>query len=165
MADDPLKQLWLDIQQRAWNEGQALKQAPGAFALAVIIVCGPLSFGIWQLVEMRYAERIAVLQATIQQLQAVKPASVPSAQPRDPDAIFQLGRHVGNVESPRVDESKSVVWFDRITGAIDFDKNREFEYRNYVLQVRSLQAESRVDMAGQRSRALNGVVCVILSRK
>jgi hypothetical protein len=165
MADGPLQRLWDAFLDRAWDEGRVIKQAPASFALAVLLSCIPISFFAWRIVDAIYNERIAVLQATIQQLSAKRPDSPAPPDHQDPDGIFQLGKQVGSVELPQVDESRSKVVFQRITGAVNFNSNREFEYRNYTLRVRNIGAETKGDFSGQRSRALVGVECEILDKK
>jgi hypothetical protein len=165
MADGPLQRLWDAFLDRIWDEGRAIKQAPASFALAVLLSCLPIGFVIWRVVDAIYNERIAVLQATIQQLSTKKPDTPSPPDHQDPDGIFQLGKQVGSVELPQVDESRSTVVFQRITGAMNFNSTREFEYRNYTLRVRSFAAETRGDFSGQRSRALVRVECEILAKK
>jgi hypothetical protein len=78
------------------------------------------------------------------------------------DGIYQLGKQVGTVELPQIDESKSTVFFQRIVGAMDLNKDREFEYQKYVLRIRGELGETSSDLSGQRSRALFGVLCDIV---
>jgi hypothetical protein len=165
MADGPIRRLWDSVQEYAWNEGRVIKQAPASFAAAVLLSCIPIGFAIWRVVDVLYNERIAVLQATIQQLNAQKAESLPAPSARDPDGIFQLGQQVGKVELPEVNESASAARFGRIVGAVNFDKSREFEYRNYILRIRTIAAETRGDFSGLRTRMLIGVECDIVNRR
>lgn len=81
---------------------------------------------------------------------------------RDPDGIYQLGKQVGTVELPQIDEGKSTVFFQRIVGAMNLDNDREFEYRKYVLRIRRELGETRSDLSGQQNRALFAVRCDIV---
>jgi hypothetical protein len=165
MADGPIQRLWDSMQEYAWNQGRVIKQAPASFALAVLLACIPIGFVMWRGIDALYNERIAVLQATIQQLNALKAEVIPSARTRDPDGVFQLGQQVGRVDLPEIDESKSIAQFHRITGAANFNTSREFEYRNYVLRIRTIAGETTGDLAGLRTRALVGVECDIVDRR
>ena len=71
MADGPIQRLWDSMQEYAWNQGRVIKQAPASFALAVLLACIPIGFVMWRGIDALYNERIAVLQATIQQLNAL----------------------------------------------------------------------------------------------
>jgi len=78
------------------------------------------------------------------------------------DGIYQLGQQVGTVESPQIDGSKSTVFFQRIVGAMNLNNDREFEYRKYVLRIRSELGETTSDLSGQRNRTLFAVRCDIV---
>ena len=81
---------------------------------------------------------------------------------RAPEGIYQFGQQVGTVELPRMDKSKSTVFFQRIVGAMNLNNRREFEYRNYVLRIRRELGETTSDLSGQRNRALFAVECDIV---
>jgi hypothetical protein len=70
MAKTPLQRLWDELVERAWAEGHVVRGAPTAFALGVIISAAVLSCVVWKVVDILYSERIAVLEATIQNLQS-----------------------------------------------------------------------------------------------
>jgi hypothetical protein len=91
--------------------------------------------------------------------------AAPPSPTRDPDGIYQLGRQVGTVELPEVDESKSTISFRRIVGAVNFNPNQDFEYRDYILHIRGISAEAGGDFSGQRIRALWDVRTDIVARR
>jgi hypothetical protein len=91
--------------------------------------------------------------------------TIPQSSMRDPDGIYQLGRQVGTVELPEVDESKSTISFHRIIGAVNFNPNQDFEYRDYILHIRGISAETGGDFSGQRTRALWDVRTDIVARR
>jgi septal ring factor EnvC (AmiA/AmiB activator) len=59
-----------------------------------------------------------------------------SQRPRDPDAIFQMGAEVGRVAGAQEDRASSTVTFETIEGG-NFDREKEFEYRDLTLLVKS----------------------------
>jgi hypothetical protein len=78
------------------------------------------------------------------------------------DGIYQLGKQVGTVQLPKIDESKSTIFFQRIVGAVNLSTDREFEYQKYVLHIRGELGETTSDLSGQRDRALFAVLCDIV---
>lgn len=95
-------------------------------------------------------------------------ALLPSTQfpQRDPDTLYQLRAPVGQVERVAIDLAGGIVTFDIIRGAMNFNADEEFEYRNYKLRV--IQSEGE---AGNREgpsgrwieRRIFQVVCRIIS--
>jgi hypothetical protein len=148
-----------------------IKGAPASFALAVIFSCIPMGLLIWKGVDAIYSERISILQVTIQskdeRISKLSTQKIDSISPsaRDPDGIYQLGKQVGTVEVPEVDESKSTISFHRIVGAVNFNPNQDFEYRDYILHIRGISAETRGDFSGQRTRALWDARTDIVARR
>ena len=55
---------------------------------------------------------------------------------RDPDGIYQFGIQVGTGQMAQADESRGLVRFATISGAVKFNEKKEFEYRNFVLRVK-----------------------------
>jgi hypothetical protein len=68
VADNPISKLWNDFCNHMLAEGSVIKGAPVAFALSVVLTGLLLSVGAWKAAGWLYAERIAVLEATIQGL-------------------------------------------------------------------------------------------------
>jgi len=90
---------------------------------------------------------------------------IPQSSIRDPDGIYQLGRQVGTVERPEVDESKSTISFHRIVGTVNFNPNQDFQYRDYILHIRGISAETAGDFSGQRTRAIWDARTDIIARR
>jgi hypothetical protein len=58
-----------------------------------------------------------------------------------------------------------MVWFGTIIGAVKFNQNNNFEYRDFILHVKSIATETGASFAGQAvGRALNQVTCEIVGR-
>jgi hypothetical protein len=77
VAGNPLRQLWDGLCERAWAEGRVIRGAPIAFGLGVSL-SGVAFAGIaLKVIDTLYSERIAVLEATIQNLESRPTASTP----------------------------------------------------------------------------------------
>jgi hypothetical protein len=172
-------EIWAKLLDHLMQNGRALRDAPLVFIAALIIGFG-LSFWVNGL---RYEGVLAQKDGTIERLKTQvselqdrignlerQLASRPQTQPpaaasaRDPDGIYQLGAQVGSIQSAQIDESRGTVWFGAITGAAKFNADSNFEYRDFVLHVKSLGAEARTNLAGQVNRALQQVTCEIVGR-
>jgi hypothetical protein len=67
---------------------------------------------------------------------ATAEAAIAKSRRRDPNAIYQAGVEVGRVSGASEDRAASIVTFQRIEGG-NFDRNREFDFRDLVLRVKS----------------------------
>jgi hypothetical protein len=169
--------IWAKLLEHLMQNGRALRDAPLGF-VAVLVIAFGLSYwvnglryegvlaqkdGTIEGLKVRVSElkdRIIVLE---QQLTNRPLAQPPSAAPaRDPDGVYQLDVQVGSAQSPHVDESKGTVTFGGIIGAAKLNVERDFEYRDFILHVRSFGTETRASIAGQVNRALGQVVCEIV---
>jgi hypothetical protein len=65
-------------------------------------------------------------------------AAFAKSQQRDPDAIYQSGVEVGRVSGANEDRASSTVTFEAIEGG-NFDRGKEFDYRDLTLMVKSHQ--------------------------
>jgi uncharacterized coiled-coil protein SlyX len=84
--------------------------------------------------------------------------------PRDPDAIYQMGAEVGRVTGAREDRASSTVTFESIEGG-NFDREKEFEYRDLTLLVKSHKsALTSFTGRGVQTR-LTGVVATIVKTR
>jgi hypothetical protein len=83
----------------------------------------------------------------------------------DPDALYQLKKPVGQVESVVESLSTGTITFGLIRGAMNLNAAEDFQYRNYILHINSLGFEG-----GQREgpqgrwieRRLAQVICRIV---
>jgi hypothetical protein len=158
--------LWDWLIEHVMQHGRALRDAPLVF-VAVLVIAFILSSWVN---SARYEGVLDQKNATIEglksQIDNLRSVSLPQQKPapaaRDPDGIFQMGVQVGSVLQPHSDESKGVATFGAIIGATKFNAERDFEYRDLVLHIRSLGTETRGSIAGQQSRALNQVTCEIV---
>ena len=156
-----------------------LLEAPVVF-IAVLLLS---FFGSYWLIGLRFQGTIDAKTSTIENLKAridalqtkivdiepqngakgATPKNLTSA--RDPDGVFQLGSQVGTVQLPQIDESRGIVAFGSIVGAVKFNIDKDFEYRDYVLHVKSFEKETRASIAGDVKRGLYQVTCEIIERK
>jgi hypothetical protein len=131
-----------------------------------------MGLGMWTAFSWAYGSVIAQKNAIIDGQKAridgleakikdkPQPPNLPAS--RDPDGIYQFGVQVGSVLQPNSDESKGIATFGAIVGATKFNAERDFEYRDLVLHIKSFGTETRGSIAGQQSRALNQVTCEIV---
>ena len=153
---------------------RTLKEAPLTFVVAIWAAFVAAYF----VVEWRYAAILEQSSATIDTLRArlvvaersaaelrekLAAASQPS-QGRDPDGIYQFGMQVGTVQQPRVDEDAGMAWFVAVTGATKLKVERDIEYRDLILHIRTIGLENRPTIVGQGTRALQMVTCDIIDR-
>jgi hypothetical protein len=171
--------IWAKLLDHLMQNGRAIRDAPLVFVAALIIAFG-LSFWVSGL---KYDGVLAQKDGTIeglktqvselqdrimsleQQLAKRPQIQLPSTPPaRDPDGIYQLGAQVGSVQFAQVDESRGIVMFGGIVGAVKLNADRDFEYRDFVLHIKSFGTDGRSSVAGQVNRALGQVVCEIVGR-
>jgi len=153
---------------------RTLKDAPLVFVVAVWAAF----LGAYLLVDWRYTGILEQRGAAIETLRArlevaerstaelrekLAAASQPAAG-RDPDGVFQFGRQVGAVQQPRIDEAAGMALFAAITGATKLNVQRDIEYRDLVLHIRTVGLENQATIGGQASRALQFVTCDIVDR-
>jgi hypothetical protein len=125
-------------------------------------------------VEEAHAAKIAALRAEVtttandrdalraELVELKKPPPRPS---RDPDGVYQHGRHVGVVHLPQPNPASGVVVFARING-LEFNPDQQFEYRDWILKLQSMDVLTRADTSGQRGETgYHGAVCSIVGRK
>jgi len=151
-----------------------LKDAPLVFVVAVWAAF----LGAYLLVDWRYTAILEQRSAAVETLRArlevaersaaelrekLVAASLPAAE-RDPNGVYQFGRQVGAVQQPRIDEAARVALFAAITGATKLNVQRDFEYHDLVLHIRTVGLENQATIAGQTSRALQFVTCDIVDR-
>ena len=170
------------------QNARILWDAPLVFVATTLLACGVAYF----LVALRFQgvvdQRTAALEqktATIESLKAqidglqdrlkdiqqqlalrpTPPApSIPPSMARDPDGIYQFGIQVGTGQMAQADESRGLVRFATISGAVKFNEKKEFEYRNFVLRVKEVMATNDAHVAGQVYRRFIQVTCEIIGR-
>ena len=72
----------------------------------------------------------------------------PAPTPRDPDALYQDGEIVGEVQGARIDRGNSLVSFQSVRTQGNADQIREIEYQDWVLRCPDLPAPRRDTIAG-----------------
>ena len=153
---------------------RALREAPLIFVATVWIVFVAAYF----VVEWRYAAilerrnaaidilraRLVVAERSAEELREKLAAASQPTQGRAPDGVYQFGMQVGAVQQPRIDEAAGMAWFVAITGASKLKVERDIEYRDLVLHIRTVGIESQPTVAGQATRSLQMVTCDIIDR-
>jgi hypothetical protein len=153
---------------------RTLKDAPLVFVVAVWAAF----LGAYLLVDWRYtgileqrgaaietlSAQFKVAERSAAELREKLAAASQTAVERDPDGVFQFGRQVGAVQQPRIDEAAGMALFAAITGATNLNVQRDIEYRNLVLHIRTVGLENQATVGGQASRALQFVTCDIVDR-
>jgi hypothetical protein len=164
--------IWAKLLDHLMQNGRALRDAPLVFVATLVLAFGLAYWVLGLKYEGVLAQKDGTIESfktqvsQIQQQLASRPQVPPSAVApiRDPDGVYQLGEQVGSVQAPQVDESKGVVAFIAIIGAGKLNADRDFEYRDFVLRIKSFGAETRSNISGQVNRALHQVVCEIVGR-
>jgi hypothetical protein len=111
-------------------------------------------------------QQISGLKDAIDNL--TKPVPREKAEPeRDPDALYQNGNVVGTVTGARLTLNQSKVYFAHIKNAGHLDRNRPFEYRQYLLKF--VRADSYTGMListdGSATNVFGNVVCDIVGSR
>lgn len=82
---------------------------------------------------------------------------------RDPDGIYQFDQKVATVVAPEIDRSRSLVFFKQIQNAANFDRNRDFQYREYVLKIVDVSDQVTISGLGMpTNRGYANVQCRIV---
>lgn len=150
-------------------------RAPAAFAACLIVGLIIMGGGMWAAFSWAYGNilsqkdatienqktRIDGLEARVKELGSLKS---PAPVTRDPDGIYQFDVKVGTVQAPEVDESRGAASFGAIVGATNFNIEHDFDYRDFVLHLKSFGTASGAVTAGQVNRAFGQVVCEIVGR-
>jgi hypothetical protein len=96
----------------------------------------------------------------------IRPTVVPaSATPlaHDPDTIYQNGMPVGHVTGAEPHPNQSAVYFAKVTDTGNLDRNRDFQYRKWILRLGQVQSSAGIAIGGDgpENAVLSGVVCTI----
>lgn len=114
----------------------------------------------WKLVtlpatmEKEHGKQLQALQAEIDRLKNVEP-------PRHPDGVYQDNVLVGKVVNPRVSIANGLVTFDKVVEAPEFDLNKQFEYRDMLIEI---TANDGAGVVGFGDRILSREVYSIVGR-
>jgi hypothetical protein len=169
--------MWARLQDYVLREWRVIQRAPWAFAACLAVGLVLMGLGLWGAFGWAYGSilsqkdatiesqrsRIDGLEATVRELRSSSPRSAAPIA-RDPDGIYQLGAQVGSVQAAQVDESKGMVTFGAIISAVKLNAEHDFEYREFVLHIKSFGTEARAAVAGQINRSLGQVACEIVGR-
>jgi hypothetical protein len=157
------------------QNGRVLRDAPLVFIAALAIAFG---IAYWAL-GLKYEGALDQKTATIETLktqitelerrtddlrQQLVNRPQPSPVVHDPDGVYQFGTQVGLVQDVQIDESRGIVSFGAIVGAVKLNTHNNFEYRDFILHVKSAGADEQASLAGERSRSLIQVTCEIVER-
>ena len=114
--------------------------------------------------QKKLAATINGLRDSINKL--TQPVTTPTVPARDPDSLYQNGNVVGKVIAPRITLSESRIFFEQIENAGNLDKQKNFEYRDYILKF--IRADSFIGMLVQpgsvAANVYKHVVCEIVGR-
>jgi hypothetical protein len=108
-------------------------------------------------------ERVAM--KLIDKLLAPTPQKSSSSAPaHDPDTVYQRGLPVGHVTGADPRENESAVYFAAIKDTQSLDRNREFQYRKWVLRLVSMRSSAGVALTSQgpEMAVLDAPVCKIV---
>ena len=91
-------------------------------------------------------------------------SAMSSAPLQDPDALYQLGAKVGEVQAAVTDPSAGTVTFGMIYSAMNLNVSEDMQYRNYVLHIQHYGGEAGNHPNGiWLERRLYQVACKIIS--
>jgi outer membrane murein-binding lipoprotein Lpp len=162
------------------NQGLPIR-AVALLLLAVAVIAGGLAYGVvsWQyrsMIELKDAiasqqTAIQTMNASLDKLRAdnaelrsriaAAEAAISKSARREPDAIYQMGAEVGRVTGAREDRASSTVTFESIEGG-NFDRAKEFEYRDLTLIVKSHKSALTSFTGRGVQTQLTGVVAAIV---
>lgn len=97
----------------------------------------------------------------------IKPTVVPaptSAPAHDPDTIYQNGIAVGHVTGAEPHPNQSAILFSKITDTGNLDRNRDFQYRKWILHLAQIQSSIGINVGadGAENAVIEGVTCKIV---
>lgn len=81
---------------------------------------------------------------------------------RDPDGLYQLGQKVGIARDARIVRPEGRIYFSAIVDAANFNDSNDFEYRNYIIKIKSVGTRQQTATAGISNRVLVRVECEIV---
>ncbi|WP_181170587.1 hypothetical protein [Mesorhizobium sp. B2-6-2] len=125
-------------------------------------------------------ERIANLESRVtrrdEEIATLKARQVPAnseplmklakaAEVRDPDGIYQHGEIVGTVKKPDLRIADGIATFEVISSEGAFNRDQMFEYREWMLMIQHMDAETSATLSGKHFRAMHQVRSKIVGRR
>jgi hypothetical protein len=93
------------------------------------------------------------------------PAPAPAVQPpRNPDALYQYGESVAEVQGAVISQANGIVTFQFLRTAGKADSDREFEFRDWVLRCPNLPRPRPNTFFGQFSGVMSSETCTIVRK-
>jgi hypothetical protein len=97
------------------------------------------------------------------QAKLIVSSAAPSAA-RNPNAIYQYGESVGEVQGAVISQANGIVTFQTVHTSGKADPNRDVEYQNWVLRCPNLPAPAPGTTAGMFSGVIAGEKCAIIGK-
>jgi hypothetical protein len=82
----------------------------------------------------------------------------------DPDAVYQLGSIVGELQGAYPQLDQGVIFFTSINAGDAFNSEAEFDYINYRLKINTAEGVAPVSIAGSQSRKFINVTAKVGSK-
>jgi hypothetical protein len=98
-------------------------------------------------------------------IEPTPPRAAAPAPAHDPDTIYQRGMPVGHVTGAEPRLSESAVYFAAVKDTQNLDKNRNFQYREWILHIAGQPQQSTMFYAtnhGPEMAVLEGLICRIV---
>jgi hypothetical protein len=95
---------------------------------------------------------------------AFEPRTAPALQ-RDPNALYQYGDIVGDVQGAVVSQSNSLTTFQVVRSNGTADPTRGVEYQNWVLSCPDLPTPRPNEIVGQFVGMIVGMKCTIVGKR
>jgi hypothetical protein len=92
------------------------------------------------------------------------PATVPPPA-RDPNALYQYGEAVANVQGPVISQSSSTVTFQAVRTTGKADPTRDVEFQDWVLRCPDLPRPPPNAIVGQFIGVVAGETCSIIRKR
>lgn len=82
---------------------------------------------------------------------------------RETDGIYQDGKLVARVESPKIDAKEKIVYFEEIYQSKGFDHQRPFNFQQFTLRVVTIEMIAGVELPFvEKGQIMKKVKCEIL---
>jgi hypothetical protein len=178
---------WGEVSRRAWSSSRKTAKIETRQAIVVLILSQTiLAFILWRLtgdagvttrivttalpflliIPLYVWEFVATPAKMARELDAAKEDALAALEKatktaRDPDGIYQFGRHVGKVDTPRVSLSEGKALFEALF-ANALNPEKPFEYRDHVLKIAKFDVRHIVIEGGRRTEVFGAVVADII---
>ena len=166
--EDLRKLLW----DRLLGEWAVIKAAPSACALLVLFgayfgfqLSSWRNDGVIQNLDSAGKTKDAVIASLREKLDNAGKAPAQQNVAREPDAIYQLGRKVGDATGIELQLSNGLVFFRAIVANATFNASSEFEFRDMVLKIVGMDASgAEASMRVIQQQSFSGVKALIVRR-